>query len=313
MHISITGRLGSGKSTVCGKLSARHGFRVYSTGAIQREIALRKMVSTLEMNQLMAQNVSLDHEIDDAVTGISVERKDETIIFDSRMAWKFAVNSFKVFVTADPLVAAGRVLSNPRGKEEVYTDIEDAKSKLIERGRLENERFIDIYGVDYFDYSNYDLVVDSTYITPDELTDIVDSKFQSYCGSNTETREIILSPRSVYPLAASGNIDGAALRGFIENRGYLRSLISVAVYDGYHFIADGHHRALAAIINNERFIGVNMADTEKYPLYRSAQNLVSRIHAAGMSSAREFEKIGKFRYKSYPPCYSAHLVFPADE
>ena len=118
----------------------------YSTGAIQREIALRHKVSTLEMNQLMAQDLSFDYAIDDAVTKISVERKDETIIFDSRMAWRFAVNSFKVFVIVDPLVAASRVIGNQRGEVEIYADPEDAKLKLIERGRLENKRFIDITG-----------------------------------------------------------------------------------------------------------------------------------------------------------------------
>jgi len=178
MHISITGKLGSGKSTISRILKARYGFEIYSTGAIQRGIALRHNVSTLEMNQLMAHDLSFDHAIDDAVTKISIERKDETIIFDSRMAWKFAKNSFKVFVTVDPLVAASRVIDSPRGKEEVYSDLEDAKQKLIERGKIENERFKDIYGVDNFDFNNYDLVIDSTNETPEALASLVYDKFQ---------------------------------------------------------------------------------------------------------------------------------------
>jgi len=186
MHISITGKLGSGKSTIANILRANHSFPIYSTGAIQREIARRHNVSTLEMNQLMAQDLSFDHTIDDAVTKISIERKDETIIFDSRMAWKFAVNSFKVFVTVDPLVAASRVMDSPRGAEEVYSDLEDAKQKLIERGRIENERFKDIYGVDNFDFSNYDLVIDSTYETPKALASLVYDKFQIYKCNKSE-------------------------------------------------------------------------------------------------------------------------------
>ena len=181
MHISITGRLGSGKSTIAQLLSEKYGYEVYSTGAIQREIALQHHVSTLEMNTLMAHDLSFDHAIDDAVTRISVERENETILFDSRMAWKFAVKSFKVFVTVDPDVAAVRVMGSQRGEVEVYTDPEDAKAKLFERSRLEQERFIEIYGVDYFDFSHYDFVIDSSNATPDELADVVYEKFQEYC------------------------------------------------------------------------------------------------------------------------------------
>jgi len=180
MHISITGSLGSGKSTVAKLIHEKHGFHIYSTGAIQREIAQRRHLSTLEMNELMAHDLSYDHAIDDAVTKISVERADETIIFDSRMAWNFAVNSFKVFVTVDPQVAAVRVMGSQRGDVEVYETVEDAKAKLIERSRLEQERFNEIYGVDYLDHSHYDLVIDSTDKTPEELADVIFNKFQEF-------------------------------------------------------------------------------------------------------------------------------------
>jgi len=180
MHITITGRLGSGKSTICKILSATHGFTLYSTGAIQREIAQQRNISTLEMNSLMATDLSFDHAIDDAVKKISIDRASETIIFDSRMAWHFAVNSFKVFVNVDPLVAAQRVISDQRGDVEIYADLEDAKNKLMERAKLENERFIEIYGVDYFDYSNYDLVIDSTNASQETLADLVYDRFTEF-------------------------------------------------------------------------------------------------------------------------------------
>jgi len=180
MHITITGRLGSGKSTICKILGAKYGYQTYSTGAIQREIAQQHNISTLEMNNLMARDLSFDHEIDDTVRRISIERAADTIIFDSRMAWHFAVNSFKVFVNVDPLVAAHRVMSDPRGKVEAYSSVEDAKTKLHERAKLENERFIEIYGVDYFDYSNYDLIIDSTNATPEMLAEHVYDKFQEF-------------------------------------------------------------------------------------------------------------------------------------
>ena len=95
MHISITGKLGSGKSTVCHLIEKEYGFEIFSTGSIQREAARQKGVSTLELNRMMQNDCSLDYIIDDTVNRLSRERKEDKLIFDSRMAWHFAQESFK--------------------------------------------------------------------------------------------------------------------------------------------------------------------------------------------------------------------------
>ena len=48
MHITITGRLGSGKSTVAKLIVADHGYTYYSTGNIMRELAAEAGISILE-------------------------------------------------------------------------------------------------------------------------------------------------------------------------------------------------------------------------------------------------------------------------
>ena len=113
MHITLAGRLGSGKSTVCEVMRERYGFEVYSTGAIQREMAKRMNLDTIEMNRRMAGNLEFDHMIDDATTKLAAEQSEPPIIFDSRMAWHFAPVSFKVYMTVDPMTAARRVYGRP--------------------------------------------------------------------------------------------------------------------------------------------------------------------------------------------------------
>ena len=99
MLISITGKLGSGKSTICGILSERYGYEIFSTGSINREVARKLGITTLELNERLKIDHSLDDEIDGTVTRISIERKDDKLIFDSRMAWHFAKDTFKIFLT----------------------------------------------------------------------------------------------------------------------------------------------------------------------------------------------------------------------
>ena len=180
MLISITGRLGSGKSTVCNIMKDRYGFEIFSTGTINREYARRLGITTLELNKRLNEDPSLDHEIDGTVTKLSEERKDDKLIFDSRMAWHFAKNTFKIFLTIEPMEAAKRVMKNQRGEEERYTDVDDACAKLIERSRVERDRFVDIYGVDYYDYNNFNIVVDTTSRTPEEVVAIIMENYEAY-------------------------------------------------------------------------------------------------------------------------------------
>ena len=118
MQIAFSGKLGSGKSTVCGILKEKYGYEIYSTGTVQRKIAEEMGITTLELNVRMASDPALDHIIDDTVTKISRERKGDKLIFDSRMAWHFAENTFKIYMYVDPTVAAKRVVAADRGNVE---------------------------------------------------------------------------------------------------------------------------------------------------------------------------------------------------
>jgi cytidylate kinase len=193
MLISITGKLGSGKSTICGILKEKYGFDIFSTGTINREFARKLGISTLELNERLKADPALDKEIDATVTRLSIEKKDEKLIFDSRMAWHFAKDTFKIFLTIDPMEAARRVMNNQRGAEERYESIEDACNGLIKRGSVERERFIQIYGVDYFDANNFDLIVDTTSRTPDEIVNIIMENYESYLND----RASYVSPKEI--------------------------------------------------------------------------------------------------------------------
>ena len=174
MHVTLTGNLGSGKSTLSKILEAEYGYEIFSTGKVIRQIAEEQGVSVLEMNKLMEKDHKYDHMIDDTTARISREQKDKKILFDSRLAWNFVEESFKVFLSVSLPVAASRVLSDAsRGAVESYASVEECMASLKERAATEDRRYKDIYGIEYFNYANYNLVLDSSDCAPEVLAKIL--------------------------------------------------------------------------------------------------------------------------------------------
>lgn len=164
--ISLTGDLGSGKSHISRLLSENLGFRIVSTGSIQRGIAEKYGMTTLELNEYTKTHPEIDDEIDGMITRL--QHADEPLIFDSRLAWHFAPASFKIYLTVDLQEAARRIMNDKRAGES-YTSLEEAVQKLADRRNSELERFKSYYGIDYSDLENYDCVVNTTRKNPEEV------------------------------------------------------------------------------------------------------------------------------------------------
>lgn len=194
MHITLTGNLGSGKSTICKILDGEYKFEIYSTGKVQRELAAELGITVLEMNQLMCTDHKYDKMIDDTTAKISRENPDKNIVFDSRLAWNFVEKSFKTFLSVDIDVAAERVFNDNRGAVEKYTSAEDAKNQLKLRAQTEDVRYKDIYGIEYFNFNNYNLVLDSTYATPELLAAVLVKEAKECTDEKAEVK-ILMTPK----------------------------------------------------------------------------------------------------------------------
>ncbi len=269
MHITITGNLGSGKSTVCKILRDQHGFEIYSTGTVQRELAREMNMSTLEMNQLMCSDPKYDNMIDDATARISRENRHKDIIFDSRLAWHFVEQSFKVFLSVSLDVAAKRVMNDNRGKEEKYTSLEEAKKLLAARAETEDKRYKELYNLDYFNFSNYNLVIDSTCTTPDNIASVILEEAKKFDETmkerdifepgNQGINKILLSPQSLYPGEISKEDRERAselIKERQEHRENVRKDILVKKVKNELNIVEGKDEVIAAIIAEEPFVPI---------------------------------------------------------
>ena len=175
--ISITGDLGSGKSTVSNLLCNQLNFDYIYTGKIQREIANKYNMTTLELNKYAENHPEIDEEIDATFKSLN----DSThLIVDSRLAWFFLPKSFKVFLKTDVMVSANRISNDNQRGNEKYSSVEEAANLIIARKSSENKRYLELYGADCSDLSNFDLVIDTSFLTPESVADMIIAEYKSH-------------------------------------------------------------------------------------------------------------------------------------
>ena len=92
--------------------------------------------------------------------------------------WYAVPESFKVYLKVDIDVAAKRAFEDAmRKSSEKFDTVEEQKQDMQKRYKLENERYWELYGVRQEDESNYDLVIDTTNLTPEQVADKIEQEY----------------------------------------------------------------------------------------------------------------------------------------
>ena len=95
--------------------------------------------------------------------------------------WYAVPESFKVYLKVDIDVAAKRAFEDAmRKSSEKFDTVEEQKQDMQKRYKLENERYWELYGVRKEDESNYDLVIDTTNLTPEQVANKIQQEYKKW-------------------------------------------------------------------------------------------------------------------------------------
>lgn len=110
------------------------------------------------------------------------EHPEEIWIIDSRLAFHNIPESFSVRLTTNPKVAGERLfLDETRGVEDSkYKTVEEAIQEREKRRKGEISRYIEKYGVNLEDKNNYDLVIDTSYSSVEDIAKAILEKEKHY-------------------------------------------------------------------------------------------------------------------------------------
>ncbi len=194
--ISLAGDLGGGKSTVGRLLRDRLGMEPYSTGDICRRLAAERGMDVIQMNRYMETHPEFDREIDAGLEALSDDPRP--LLIDSRMAWHFVRGTFRVYLSTEIEVSAARIMQDTSRTTEHFSSLEEAMAKVRERRDSEKKRYQAFYGVNNKDLHNYDLIVDTTYATPQEVADCICAALPQWQADRAAYRACYLSPLRLY-------------------------------------------------------------------------------------------------------------------
>ena len=171
MRITLSGTLGSGKSTVGKELARRLNIPYISAGQIFRDLGQISSLDALQTNLEAETNRALDDAVDNYVRSLNKTTTD--FVIDSRMAWHFVENALKVFLSVTPEVAARRVSQDKTRSNEQYASYEAALEGLRARRESELKRYKRLYDVDIEDPSNYDISIQTDDVDAPEVVDLI--------------------------------------------------------------------------------------------------------------------------------------------
>lgn len=180
--ITIAGRPGSGKSTTAKEVAKRLDFQHFSSGDLFRALGKERGVDVMQANIAAGVTEELDRLVDGKLRDIGV-RKNRLVI-DSRTAWHWIPSSYKVFLNLDIEIAAQRILNEVSEarliSEHIHRDPKEYAQLLKRRLDIETNRYKAIYGIDPYDMSNYDLIIDTSVNDTRQVVDKLLQGFQKW-------------------------------------------------------------------------------------------------------------------------------------
>ena len=173
MKITISGWAGTGKSTTATMLAQKLGHTHFSGGGIFRTYAEEKNLSLGELERQAEQDPEFDLKLD-AFQKTLADTHDNFVL-ESRLGWHFVPRSIKVLLTCEDSERVRRIA------EREGDPVEDVEERTKDRERSITKRYRDLYRIENFmDAKNFDLVVDTTNNTPEEVTNEIIDYIQTH-------------------------------------------------------------------------------------------------------------------------------------
>ncbi len=212
------------------------------------------------------------------------------------MAWHFLPQSFKIKLTVCPELAAERIYRDKKRNNERVDTPDVIIRDISARKENELERYRAKYGVDLENDANYNLIIDTSSVTADDVVTLIDRLSpQFFSGEHIEGHWI--SPRSLYP-SVMPRVTDSGLE--LPDDEFDHTPITVIDLNRLYLVIDGHTRTSKAVMAGVPFIPVRCIRALDMVPGREMTGLEFYRHHLDFKAIQEWARVHGFTYLLMP-------------
>lgn len=179
MLITIWWKAWSGKWTVSKLLSKELWYEIVSIGDMKRKLAAEMWINIIEFNKMWddpEKSAEFDLKYEEYQQNLKLS---DNIILDSRLWFYAQPHAFKILLDVDEEIAWERIFKAERDTDKHATK-KHAVKEVKDRNSSDEERYKKLYNVDLWNPNNYNLVIDTSERTPEQVLQIILDEFKAY-------------------------------------------------------------------------------------------------------------------------------------
>jgi len=163
MIICVSGLSGSGKNSVSELVAKKLGLRLVDPTF--KTLAAKQKVSLMDFHKMAEKQHGIDRQFDAHL--IAEAKKGSCVVSTWLGPWIVQNASLRVWLYAKRKARAGRV-----AKRDGMT-LEEAEKHIADRDESNHMRYLDVYNIDIYDHSGFDLLINSERFLPEQSAEII--------------------------------------------------------------------------------------------------------------------------------------------
>lgn len=167
MRILLSGLSGTGSTTAARRIAEDLDLQYVYGGQIFRSLAQERGISLEELAESLETDPEAEREIDRRLIGAAMD--DDVLVESRTVGWIFPreVPACRIWLTCDLEERLRRV----QDREHHARSAEN----LLRREASDNRRYRALYGIEPTDFSPFDLVIDTTNLSVDEVVERIEA------------------------------------------------------------------------------------------------------------------------------------------